>query len=62
MLIVLLTGGIIDVMKIMEENKQIFMYKNSKVEILMFHAFSSVPDKYQKKIFSLLKNIFKIFI
>ena len=48
MLIVLLTGGIIDVMKMIEGNKQIFTYKNSKVEIL--------------KSFSLLKNISENFI
>ena len=57
MLIVLLIGVIISTMKIIERGKQIFMRKNSKVETLMFHAFSSIPDKYQEKSFSSLKNI-----
>jgi len=46
----------------MEVNNQIFMHKNSRDEILMFHVFSSIHNEYQKKSFSLLKNISENFI
>ena len=59
MLLFLLTGGIIDLMKMMEVNNQIFIHKNSKVEILMFRVFFGAPDKHYEKSLYLLKNIFK---
>jgi len=43
----------------MEGNNQIFIHKNSKVEILMFRVFFGAPDKHYEKSLYLLKNIFK---
>jgi len=38
-------------------NSPIFMDKDVKSSFLMFHVLFSVPDEYQKKSFSSLKNI-----
>ncbi len=61
-LIILLIDGTINKVKVMEIRKQIFIYKNSKVENLMFQVFSIIYHKYHEKSFSLLKNISGSFI
>jgi len=40
-----------------EVNNFIFIDKDVKSSFLMFHVLFSVPDEYQKKSFSSLKNI-----
>ena len=59
LLIVVLTGGILNIVKMVNIKTQIFMCKNLKVEISLFHVFVSVPDNHQEKNFSFLSNISK---